>query len=130
VAGNTEAMPTEPQPVTLAQVIHRAVEVCELGEPDEGLDELLERFEDADEPVRAIEDVELRLDEALGAIDVDWEDLPPLAMAQAVAVYLAFRPDELGAAPAELLRLAARAEFEGHPPPNVAEWLRAAGVQA
>jgi hypothetical protein len=98
-------------------------------EPDERLDDLLERFEDADEPVRALEDVELRADEALGTIDPDWEDAPVLAMAEAVIVYLAFRPDELDVEAAELLRLAARAEFDGAPAPAVADWLREAGVE-
>jgi len=43
-------MPTDPQPVTLSEVVHRAVEVFD---PDggEGLDDLLARFEDADEPL-------------------------------------------------------------------------------
>ena len=40
-------MATEPEPVTLAQVVHRAVEVCE-DSSSEGLDELLQRFEDAE----------------------------------------------------------------------------------
>jgi hypothetical protein len=124
-------MPTEPRPVTLADVVRRAVDVCELGAPaDDRLGDLLERFEDADVPVRGLEDVELRLDEVLGTIDVDWEDDPVLAMAGAVAVYLAFRPDELNADPEKLLRLAARAEFDGQPPPAVADWLAAAGVEA
>ncbi|MEA2207887.1 MAG: hypothetical protein QOF54_364 [Solirubrobacteraceae bacterium] len=124
-------MPTEPRPVTLADVVRRAVDVCELGAPaDDRLGDLLERFEDADVPVRGLEDVELRLDEVLGTIDLDWEDDPVLAMAGAVAVYLAFRPDELNADAEKLLRLAARAEFDGHPPPAVAEWLAAAGVEA
>jgi hypothetical protein len=122
-------MPTEPQPVSLAQVVRRAVDVCELVEQDERLGELLERFEDADEPVRSVEDVRLLLDETLGTIDADWEEVPPLAMAEAVAAYLAFRPDELNVQPAELLRLSARAEFDGAPAPPVAEWLRAAGVE-
>jgi hypothetical protein len=122
-------MHAEPGPISLAQVVHRAVEACELGEVDERLDELLQRFEDADEPVRAVEDVELRIDEVLGMIDPDWEDDPPLAMAGAVAVYLAFRPDEIESGAATLLHLAARAEFGGHPPPKMLAWLTAAGVK-
>jgi hypothetical protein len=122
-------MPAEPAPPTLSQVVHRAVEVADLGEPDPGLDDLLARFEDADEPVQAVEDVALTVDEALGRIDPYWEDSGPLAMARSVVVYLAFRRDEIGAEPAELLRLAARAEFDGHPPPAVAAWLSEAGVE-
>ncbi len=42
-------------------------------------------------------------------------------MAAAVAVYLAHRRDELDEDPVHVLRMAARAEFDGHPPENVAE---------
>ncbi|HLJ02192.1 MAG TPA: hypothetical protein VKT31_02065 [Solirubrobacteraceae bacterium] len=119
-------MPTEPEPVTLSQVVHRAVEVCDDGSSD-GLDDLLLRFEDADEPIAAVEDVEERLNEALGPPDAD-EDEAPLTMARAVVVYLAHRRDELDAPPVELLRLAARAEFHGNPPGHVAQWLVLQGV--
>jgi hypothetical protein len=127
-------MPTEPDPLTTAEVVHRAVETCEAGEVDERLGDLLARFEDADEPIRSIEDVELLLDEVLGTIDADWESstLPPsssLVMARAVVVYLRFRRDEIDSDATTLLRLAARAEFHGVPPPAVRAWLRGAGVQ-
>jgi hypothetical protein len=120
-------VPTEPQPVTVADVIHRAVEVCELGEPDESVDELLQRFEDADEPVAGLEDFEVRLDEEVGKLDPE-QELPSLQMARAVAVYLAHRRDELDNDAETLLRLAARAEFDGHPPPAVRDWMAGAGV--
>ena len=58
-------MPTEPEPLTVAEVVHRAVEVCEDNSSD-GLDELLERFEDDDEPITAVGDIEERLTAALG----------------------------------------------------------------
>ncbi len=120
-------MPTDPPPVTLAEVVHVAVEICDDG-TSEGLDDLLTRFEDAEEPISAIEDVEARLNEALGPPDAD-EDDAPLTMARAVVTYLAPRRDELGASPLELLRLAARAEFHGEPPAHVAEWLARQGVR-
>jgi len=116
-------MPTEPQPLTLAEVVHRAVEVCDDG-TSEGLNALLERFEDADEPVSAVEDLELALDEAIGP-DPD----PPLEMARAVAVYLAYRRDQIGADAGELLQLATRAEFDDKPPEPVARWLKERGIR-
>ena len=119
-------MPADPEPVTLAQVVHRAVEVCEDSNSD-GLDELLQRFEDADEPITAVEDIEQLLDERLGPIDADEND-GALTMARAVIVYLAHRRDELDADPVELLRLAARAEFHGDPPEHAARWLADQGV--
>jgi hypothetical protein len=115
-------MPAEPRPVTVAAVIHRAVEVCDPNGANDALAALLERFEDDDEPITAVEDVEERFDEAVNSIG-DPESDPELAMAEAVAVYLAHRRDELGVDPLELLRLAVRAEFDGHPPRAVADWL-------
>jgi hypothetical protein len=121
-------MPTEPQPVTMFEVVRRAVEVCDDG-TDNGLDELLDKFEDDDEPISAIEDVEERLNEKIGPPEFDDEDRDaPMAMARAVIVYLAHRRDEVEGAPVELLRLAARAEFDGKPPDYVAHWLELQGV--
>jgi hypothetical protein len=51
-------------------------------------------------------------------------------MASAVAVYLAHRRTELDNEPDQLLRLAARAEFDGNPPPAIADWLSERGVEA
>jgi hypothetical protein len=121
-------MPAEPEPLSIAEVVSRAVSACELGEASELLDELLERFEDADEPVSSAGDLVQRLDETAGAMDPEGED-PALLMAAAVTVYLAHRRDEFDAEPATLLHLAARAEFDGEPPPAVRRWLRAAGVE-
>jgi hypothetical protein len=121
-------MPTEPAPVTLFEVVRRAVQVCD-PDGDEGLDDFMERFEDDDEPLDATsaEVAEQRIAEAVGALDPQAED-PAVTMAAAVATYLAYRRDEVDDEPAEILRLAARAEFDGHPPDHVREWLAARGV--
>jgi hypothetical protein len=119
-------MPTEPRPPTLAQVVRRAVEVCD-DSSSKGLGELLERFEGADQPITAIDDVEQRLNVAIGPPELD-EDDAALAMARALVVYLAHRRDELGEDPVELLVLASRAEFGPHPPEHVARWLELQGI--
>lgn len=77
-------MPTEPQPVTLAQVVRRAVEVCDPQDTDADLGDVLVRFEDA---------------------------------------------DELSDDPDDILHLAARAEWKGHPPRVVADWLAERGIE-
>lgn len=120
-------MPTEPQPVTVAEVVRRAVEVCE-DSSSEGLDELLVRFEDDDEPVSAVGDIEERLNRVLGPPEFDDDD-GAVAMARAVIIYLAHRRDELGADAVELLRLAARAEFHNEPPEAAARWLADHGIR-
>ncbi len=117
-------MPTEPQPVSVADVVHKAVEACGEGE---GLDALLARFEDADSPIAAVEDIEQLVAEALGRIAAD-DPGPGLQMAGAIIVYLAHRRDQVDADPVELLQLAARAEYDGHPPPDVANWLEFQGI--
>lgn len=122
-------MPTEPAPapVTLSQVVHRAVEVCDPDGNDTDLAAFFIRFEDADEPIAGLEDVEQRMAEAAGALDPQGE-IASVQLAAAVATYLSFRRDEVDQDPEELLRLASRAEFDGQPPPVVASWLEEQGV--
>jgi hypothetical protein len=121
-------MPTDPAPVTLAQAVHRAVDVVDPEGADQDVVDLLARFEDDDEPIAAIEDPELRLAEATGAIDPQ-EESGPVQVARAVATYLAFRRDEVAEDADELVRLAIRAEYDGHPPQPVADWLQLNGVE-
>jgi hypothetical protein len=113
-------------PPTLFEVVHRGVEVAD---PDGqlGVADLLPPVEDADEPVAGHRDIELELAELKGRIDPQDED-PAVMMAVAVATYLAFRRDEIEDDPQDLLRLAARAEYDGKPPDNVQSWLDERGV--
>jgi hypothetical protein len=121
-------MPTEPDPVTLAQLVHRAAEITDPEGADEDVVALSQRFEDADWPVSGILDsIEQRMAEAAGVVDPQ-EESPAVQMAAAVTVYLAHRRDELEEEPDHVLRMATRAEFDGHPPAHVAEWLRSAGI--
>jgi hypothetical protein len=121
-------MPTDPAPVTLSQVIHRAV-IATDPEGDAGLEDLLERFEDDDEPIGpdTAPVAAQRIAEEAGALDPQAED-PAVQLAAAVATYLAYRRDEVDEEPRALLELAARAEFDGRPPAEVAELLAARGV--
>ena len=122
-------MPTEPDPVTLAQLVHRAAEITDPDGADADVTELMQRFEDADWPVSGILDtIEQRMAEAAGTLDPQ-EDSPGLQVAAAVAVYLAHRRDELEEDPVHVLRMTARAEFDGRPPEHVAGWLQDAGVE-
>jgi hypothetical protein len=122
-------MPTDPEPVTLAEAVHRAVVVVD-PDGDAGLEDLLVRFEDDDEPLdsTSAEIAEQRIAEEAGKLDPQAED-PALQMAAAVATYLAYRRDELDEEPQRLLELAARAEFDAHPPAGVEELLAERGVQ-
>ena len=120
-------MPAQPEPPTVAEVVHRAAQVCDPPGQNADVADLLVRFEDSDEPVTVVPDIEQRLWEAVGVLDPDGDE-PALAMAAAVAIYLAHRRDQVDDDRESLLRLAARAEFDGDPPPYVADWLAAEGV--
>ena len=120
-------MPTEPQPITLFEIVKRAVEIADPDDNDPRLGELLLQFEDADEPVTAIQNLEERLAIAEEGADVELDD-PGVAVAVALILYLAHRRDELDGEPEEVLRLAARAEWQGDPPETVVEWLEDRGV--
>ena len=115
--------------MTLSQLVHRAVEICDPDGAEEDLAELLRRFEDADEPASAVVDgIEQRMAETVGVLDPQ-EESPALQVASAITVYLAHRRDELDDDADDVLRMAVRAEFNGHPPANVANWLDEVGVE-
>jgi len=121
-------VPTEPQPITLFDIAKRAVEVADPDDNDARLGDLLEQFEDADEPVTAIQNLEERVAIAVEAVDVEIDD-PAVSIAAAAILYLAHRRDELHADAEHILRLAARAEWKGDPPEAVAGWLADRGVE-
>jgi hypothetical protein len=120
-------VPTEPAPITLFQVARRAIEISDPAGRDRRLGELLAQFEDADEPVAGIDNLEEKVAIAVEGVDVEDED-PAVEMATATILYLAYRRDELHAEPDHILRLAARAEWEGDPPRRVVDWLAERGV--
>jgi hypothetical protein len=122
-------MPTEPQEPTFSEVAHRAVQTCDPVGEDEALAEYLREFEDRDEPVTAVGDLPGEATRAARRIDPDGTD-PALTMAAAVTTYLGFKRRQLGTDDADLLRLAARSEFDGNPPDAVSDWLRERGVEA
>ena len=122
-------MPTEPQPPTLFRAASRAAEIVDPQGSDGLVADFLVHFEDRDEPITAVGDVEAAVEEARMRVDPEGDD-PAVTMAAAVVVYLAFRRDEVSDDREDVLRLAARAEFDCEPPPAVAGWLAAEGIEA
>ena len=120
-------MPTEPEPLSLFDVAKRAVEVCDPAATDAGLGDFLMQFEDDDEPISSVENVEERVAIASEGVDADLDD-PAVQMAGAVILYLARRRDEIDDDPDHILRLAARAEYKGEPPEFIQDWLNDRGV--
>jgi hypothetical protein len=120
-------MPTEPQPITLADLARRAVQICDPAGEDGVLGDYFAQLEDADEPVVAVQNLEERLALAAEGVDADVMD-PAVAVVNAVIIYLAHRRDEADADADDVLRLAARAEWRGDVPQHVVAWLEARGV--
>jgi len=121
-------MPMNPQTASLFDVAKRAVDVADPNDVDGNLGDFLAQFEDDDEPVTTVQNLEQRVAEAAQAVDPDIED-PAVSMAAATILYLARRRDELHDHPSKILRLAARAEWKGDPPELVVDWLADRGVE-
>lgn len=121
-------MPTEPAPITVFEIAKRAVEICDPESADAALGDFLAQFEDQDEPVSAVGNLDERVALASEGVDSNVED-PAVQMAGAVILYLAHRRDELDDDPEDVLRLAARAEYKGEPPEPIAGWLADRGVR-
>jgi hypothetical protein len=120
-------MPTDPAPLTLAEAARVAAEIVDPDNGDAVVGEFERAFEDADEPLRALDDVEARVATVLQRLDPAVTS-GSLAVAGALVTYLTYRRDAVDAEPATLLRLAARAEWDGDPPGAASEWLEARGV--
>lgn len=114
-------MPTEPAPLTLSALVRRACAIVDPADEDGVVADFEQRFEDSDEPVTTIDSLEERI--RWGA-----DEDPPVAMAQALILYLAHRRTEVDDDPDRALRLAAESEWQGRPPAAVADWLAARGV--
>jgi hypothetical protein len=110
------------RPPTLAHIVGRAAQLVDPSEHDRDIGALEERFEDDDEPVRAVEHLEERLAIALEGVDVEVEK-PAVSVAAAVILYLARHPEQIDNDREHLLRLASRAQWHGDPPAAVAGWL-------
>lgn len=112
---------------TLAEVVRRAAEICEPDGLSGDMERFVLQFEDRDEPISAVDDLQGEMSSAVerGAEgDID----PGLTMAAAVATYLGFRRDQISDDDVEIMRLAARAEWHGHVPDGVAGWLQERGI--
>ena len=117
----------EPQPISLFDVAKRAVEACDPQAADGALGDFLAQFEDDDEPITSVENLEERVAIASEGVDADVAD-PAVQMAGAAILYLARRRDEMSDDDEHILRLAARAEYKGEPPEFIANWLSDRGV--
>ena len=109
---------------SVSDVVRRAVEICDPDDVDPALGDLEEQFEDDDEPITAVENIDERLAIALEGADYDAEN-PAVAVASAVVLYLADHPGEVESDedPDQVIRRAVRAQWRGDTPQYVDAWL-------
>jgi hypothetical protein len=114
----------ERRPPTVADLVRRAVEVCDPDGVDPDLGRLEEQFEDDDEPASAVQNLEERLAIALEGSDYEVEK-PAVSVAGAVVLYLGAHGGEadFDRDPTELIRLAVRSQWHGDLPSEVADWV-------
>ena len=120
-------MPTEPDPITLSEVARRATEIVDPHGTDDDVTHFYTQLEDDDRPITTVQGLEERVALAQEGLEAD-ADNPAVDVAVATILYLAHRRDELDDDPEDILRLAARAEWKGHPPAAVQNWLEERGV--
>jgi hypothetical protein len=120
-------MPTEPDPITLSEVARRATEIVDPNGVDDDVIHFFTQLEDDDRPITTVQNLEERLALAQEGLETDAEN-PAIDVAVAAIIYLAHRRDELEDDPEDVLRLTARAEWKGHPPAAIQNWLEERGV--
>ena len=117
-------MPTDRTLITVSDLVRRATAIVDPEGADPAVVEFAARHDDDDEPVRGVLD---ELEERLAwGVDED----PAVVMSQALVLYIGHRLDEYDDEADRLLRLAARAEFDGTPPDAVGAWLTERGIDA
>ena len=109
---------------SVSDVVRRAVELCDPDDVDQTLGRLEEQFEDDDEPITAVENLEERVAIAVEGADYDAEN-PAVAVAGALVFYLAAHPGEVDSDedPDQVIHRAVRAQWRDGPPRYVADWL-------
>lgn len=126
-ARHTSSMSRDAEPVSLFDVIRRAVEAADPDGGDTALGELLREFEDDDEPVSGVDQLDEVLADAELVLDADGDD-PGIGLAIAVARYLAHHRGALGTADDRLIPEAVRWQWHGHAPAAVGDLLAARGI--
>jgi hypothetical protein len=120
-------MSRDPDPISLFDVIRRAVDAADPDGNDPRLGDLLREFEDDDEPVSGVDQLDEVLAEAELDLDVEGDD-PGIALAVALARYLAHHRGALGSDDDRLIAEAVRWQWHDHAPAAVDELLAERGI--
>ena len=115
--------------VTVAQVVHEAVGLCDPDGGDEACGQLLLAYEDDDRAAAGLGD-SLAEEPRTAVEGLDPEhDSSAAEVAAAVAAYLATKPSG-GSGDEATIREAVRVAWGDSPPEHVSAWLAAQGVEA
>jgi hypothetical protein len=115
-------MPRDADPLSLAELIRRSIEVADPTVSDERLGDLAEQFEDDDEPVSTVDQLDEVLAEAELDVDAEGDD-PSVALTIAVARYLAHHRGAVDEDDEGLVEQAVRWQWHDHPPEPVSDLL-------
>jgi hypothetical protein len=118
VARNNRRMSRDADPITLFDVVRRAVEAADPDLSDPNLGDFLKEFEDSREPVSGVDQLDEVLAEAELDLDADGDD-PEVALAVAIARYLAHHRGALGEDDEALREQAIKWQWHDHPPAGV-----------
>ena len=122
-------MDNDVRQVTVAQVVHRAVALCDSNGADEACAQLLLAYEDDDRPAVGLgSSLAEELRSTADGLDPE-HDSAAAEVAAAVAAFLATDPHG-GSDDQATIREAVRIAWRGNPPENVRAWLDAQGVEA
>ena len=110
------------RPLRVSEVVREAAGIVDPSDTLAKVGDLERWFEDDDDPVRAVPNFERRIAGAIDDIDPEGDE-PGLAVAAAVAIYLATEPRHLPDDAEAIIEQAVRFQFQRDVPDSVADWL-------
>lgn len=108
--------------LTLSQAVREAVGAVDPTDTDGLLGDFEQWFEDDDDPVNSVPNLERRLAGALDELDPDGTS-PALAVAAAIVLYRASQPHHPPREANGLIEQAVRMQFGNDVPTSVSDWL-------
>jgi hypothetical protein len=107
---------------TVADVVRQAAGIVDPSDSLALVGELEQWFEDDDDPVRTVPNLDRRLAAAVEKIDPDGEE-PAVTVAAAVVLYLSTEPRHAPSDAEGVIDQAVKLEFGDDVPDRIAEWL-------
>jgi hypothetical protein len=107
---------------TVAEVVRQAAGIVDPSDSNSLVGELEQWFEDDDDPVRTVPNLDRRLAAAVERIDPEGEE-PAIAVASAIVLYLSEEPRHVPSDAEGVIGQAVRREFGDDVPDRIAEWM-------